>query len=399
MHQTQTAIIGAGPHGLSAAAHLSRAGAETTVFGDPMSFWRDNMPKGMLLRSNWGATSMADYEGPLSLDSYCRTTGIKPGIPVPLEDFIDYGMWVHKEAVPDVDRRMVERVERTDDGFLLTLDDETQMASRHVVVAGGIAPFTVRPNLLRSLPTELASHTGDYSDLAVLRGKSVLIIGAGQSATESAALLHEMGCEVEIVMRTDHIDWLHGETYRNMTGPLAPLLYAPTGVGPMGIARLVAFPDIFRRLPRKVQDRLSYLAVRPRAADWLMDRLKPIPIRFGTTVVGAEPKGDRLEVTLSDGTRREVDHLLYGTGYKVDITKYPFLDPALAGAVRKVDGYPVLKSGMESSIAGLHFLGAPAVWSFGPIQRFVSGSWYGASSVTAAITGRPRRRPNHIEKV
>jgi FAD-dependent urate hydroxylase len=398
VHQTHVAIIGAGPHGLSAAAHLGRAGVETTIFGDPMSFWRDHMPKGMLLRSNWGASSIADFEGPLSLDTYCSTTGIRPGLPIPLEDFIDYGIWVHKEAVPDVDRRMVQRVECRDDGFVLTLDDETQMACRRVVVAGGIAPFTVRPDFASGLRPELASHTGDHSDLGKLRGKSVLVVGAGQSATESAALLNEMGSPVELVMRTDHIDWLHGETYRNMTGPLAPLLYAPTGVGPMGIARLAGFPDAFRRLPRRAQDRLSYLAVRPRAADWLADRLAEIPMNFGVTVAGVKPSGKRLEVTLSDGTKRKVDHLLYGTGYKVDVTKYPFLDPALSSALRKVDGYPVLRSGLESSIPGLHFIGAPAVWSFGPAMRFVSGSWFGAASVTADITGRPRRRPVHKEK-
>lgn len=395
MHHTDNIVIGAGPHGLAAAAHLGREGAETLVFGDPMSFWRDNMPKGMLLRSNWGATSIADYEGPLSLDSYCRTTGIKPGIPVPLEDFIDYGLWVHKEAVPDIDRRMVERVERKDGSFVLTLDDETQMAARRVIVAGGIAPFTVRPPEFRELPPELASHTGDHNDLAEFRGKTVMVVGAGQSATESAALLNELGAEVELIMRTDHIDWLHGETYRKMTGPFAPMLYAPTGVGPMGIARLVGFPDAFRRMPRRAQTRLGYLATRPRAADWLMDRLADIPKKLGTWVVRTEPDGDRVKVTLSDGTTREVDHVLYGTGYRVDITKYPFLDPALSGAVRKVEGYPVLRPGLESSVPGLHFVGAPATWSFGPAMRFVSGSWFGAASLTAGITGKPRRRPAH----
>jgi FAD-dependent urate hydroxylase len=395
MHQADVVIIGAGPHGLAAAAHLSRVGVEATVFGDPMSFWRDNMPTGMLLRSSWGASSISEYDGPLSLDSYSRTTGIEPGVPVPVEEFVDYGLWVHKEAVPDVDQRVVTRVQRVGDGFVLTLDDETQMASPRLVVAAGIAPFAHRPNVLKKLPPELASHTGDHSDLSSFRGKEVLVIGAGQSATESAALLHEAGCRAELIMRTDHIDWLHGETYRNMSGPLAPLLYAPTGVGPMGIARLVGFPDFFRQLPRRVQNRLAYLAVRPRAADWLMDRLSDVPITFGNSVVGARSHGDRLTVTLSDRTTREVDHLLFGTGYRVDIMKYPFLDPELALGTRKVGGYPVLRPGMESSVPGLHFLGAPAVWSFGPTMRFVSGSWYGAASLTAGITGTPRRRPTH----
>ena len=90
---------GAGPHGLAAAAHLGRAGVETTVFGDPMCFWR-TMPKGMLLRSNWTATSIAEYDGPLSLDSYCTETGSDFHLPVPLDRFIDYGMWVQNRFVP-----------------------------------------------------------------------------------------------------------------------------------------------------------------------------------------------------------------------------------------------------------------------------------------------------------
>ena len=63
---------------------------------------------------------------------------------------------------------------------------------------------------------------------------------------------------------------------------------------------------------------------------------------------------------LSDGSARTVDHLLFGTGYRVDIHRYPFLDPALVLQIRSVGGYPVLRPGMESSVPGLHFLGAPA---------------------------------------
>jgi hypothetical protein len=51
--------------------------------------------------------------------------------------------------------------------------------------------------------------------------------------------------------------------------------------------------------------------------------------------------------------------------------------------VRRVGGYPILGRGFESSIPGLHFLGAPAAWSFGPTMRFVSGSWYAARQLAA----------------
>jgi cation diffusion facilitator CzcD-associated flavoprotein CzcO len=50
MTDTDVAIIGAGPHGLAAAAHLRRAGVATHIFGEPMSFWQ-GMPAGLLLRT------------------------------------------------------------------------------------------------------------------------------------------------------------------------------------------------------------------------------------------------------------------------------------------------------------------------------------------------------------
>src|SRR4051794_8692219 len=105
------AVIGAGPHGLSAGVHLRRAGIEAQVFGDAMSFWR-GMPKGMCLRSNWSATNIAEPTGEFSLDSYQRQTGDRFGSPVPLDRFIDYGMWFQRCAVPDLDRRLVTRVDR-----------------------------------------------------------------------------------------------------------------------------------------------------------------------------------------------------------------------------------------------------------------------------------------------
>ena len=49
---TDLLIVGAGPFGLALAAAASDAGVEHVVVGEPMSFWRDHMPAGMLLRSD-----------------------------------------------------------------------------------------------------------------------------------------------------------------------------------------------------------------------------------------------------------------------------------------------------------------------------------------------------------
>jgi FAD-dependent urate hydroxylase len=389
MTDTNVAIIGAGPYGLAAAAHLRRAGIDVQIIGQPMSFWR-SMPGGLLLRSNWTATCIAEYQGELSLDSFCAATGTSFNRPVPLDRFIDYGMWVQRQVAPDVDRRLVEALEAGPGGFRLTLADGTAMSARRVVVAAGIELFADRPAVAAGLPPELASHTGDHRDFRRFRGAEVLVVGGGQSALECAALLHESGARAEVAVRQDHMHWLHGGKYHRMLGRYARLVYAPTDVGPMGLSRLVAVPDLFRQLPRRAQDPLAYRAIRPAGAAWLPQRLTEVPIKLGRTMVSATARDGELHITFADGDTQAVDHLLFGTGYRVDITRYPFLTAALTARIRRAGGYPLLGRGMESSVPGLHFLGAPAAWSFGPIMRFVSGGWYTGRALVRTIAGPSR---------
>jgi cation diffusion facilitator CzcD-associated flavoprotein CzcO len=351
-----------------------------------MDFWR-TMPDGMLLRSNWTATSIAEYVGPLSLTSYCESTGTNIHRPVPLNDFIDYGMWVAAGAAPDVDRRRVVSIEQEPGGFALALEDGERIAAHKVVVAGGISPFVNRPDVAAHLPRELASHTADHRDFSGFKGKQVLVVGGGQSALECAALMREAGASVEVFSRARRINWLHGAKYHQKFGRFEHLAYAPTDVGPMGVSRIVSVPDLFRRLPRSVQDRMAYRAIRPAGADWLRPRLTEVPIHVSRPVVAAEARGDSVTIRFGDGASRVVDHVMFGTGYRVDVAKYPFLPESLTRRVEQVNGYPVLRKGMESSVHGLHFLGAPAAWSFGPVMRFVCGGWYGAESVTQKLAG------------
>ena len=391
MTDTNVAIIGAGPYGLTAATYLRRAGVDVHVIGQPMSFWQ-NMPAGLLLRSNWIASCIAEYEGELSLDSFCAATGASFGQPVPLDRFIDYGMWVQQKVAPDVDRRMVDALAAGPGGFRLKLADGTTISARRVVVAAGIELFANRPAIAAELPPELASHTGDHRDFRRFNGARVLVVGGGQSALECAALLHESGAQTEVAVRRDLIHWLHGGKYQRMLGRFSPLVYAPPDVGPMGLSRLVAVPDLFRRLPRRAQDPLAYRSIRPAASIWLPPRLREVPIKLGRAVASATERDGQVRITFADGDTQTVDHVLFGTGYRVDITRYPFLTPDLTARIRRAGGYPVLGRGMESSVPGLHFLGAPAAWSFGPILRFVSGGWYTGRALVRTIAG-PSRLP------
>jgi len=172
----EVAVVGAGPYGLSVAAHLRRAGIATHVFGEPMGFWRHNMPNGMLMRSPWRATHLSDPGRAFSLDAYASTCGIDGSAHLSLEKFVAYGAWFQRHAVPDVDRRAVALIEGAKDGFRLQLADGDSLSADRVIVATGLLNQDYRPPLFRDLPRALASHTSEHADLSAFRGKRVAVI-------------------------------------------------------------------------------------------------------------------------------------------------------------------------------------------------------------------------------
>ncbi len=393
MSNCDVAIIGAGPYGLSAAAHLRTVkGLDVRVFGQPMSFWDRQMPRGMLLRSNWTATQIVGPDPSLSLEAFQDASGTKFYMPVPLERFVEYGKWYQSQAVPDLDQRAVSRIESDANGFCLTLNDGEVLRARRVIVAAGIACFAWRPPEFDKLPSTLASHTSEHRDLRGFAGKKVLIVGGGQSALESAALVREAGGEPEVISRSQEIHWLQGwaskTLHHRMGGFVRRVLYAPTDVGPAGISQLLARPDLVRCLPRNLQDRLRKRAVRPAGARWLVERLQGVPIQLGRSVSSVQTVGEQVKLRLDDGTERIVDHVLLGTGYRVNVSKYDFLSAKLKESIRCFNGYPVLKAGLETSVAGLHILGAPAAWSFGPLMQFVSGTHYASQALVRCVAGQ-----------
>src|SRR6266478_4147201 len=390
MRGCDIAIIGAGPYGISASAHLRTIkGLDVHTFGEPMVFWQHNMPKGMLLRSGWEASHIADPNKSLTLDIFRKESRNHFSSPVPLDRFVNYGLWHQQHSVPDLDRRKIVTVEPGARGFRLILEDGESVLANRVVIAAGISSFIWRPPEFDNVPPALATHTSEHVDFEKFSGKEVLVIGGGQSALESAALLHESGVTVEIVARAHQIRWLGGivsrTIHRGFGSKISKLLYAPTDVGPAGISQIVARPDLVRRFSRPIQDWLRKRSIRPAGASWIVERLKSVPMSLGRSSIRAVEVGGRVKVQLDDGSARTVDHVLLGTGYKVDISKYPFLDPKLANSISRFGGYPRLTDGFESSIPRLHFLGAPAIWSFGPLMQFVVGTHYASRTLLRYI--------------
>jgi lysine/ornithine N-monooxygenase len=384
----EVAVIGAGPYGLSAAAYLRAARIETRVFGIPMEFWREHMPEGMLLRSSWEASHLSDPKHAFTLDAYQAACNTRLSTPIPLRDFIHYGKWFQQQAVPEVDACNVTRVEPNAKGFRLYSGETELVHARRVVVATGLARFAYRPPLFDSMPSSLVSHASDNCDLCHFAGQKVVVVGGGQSALETAVLMHEAGAEVEVLARAPFIRWLgRSDWLRHLPKPLNYVFFPPSDVGPPGLNWLVALPDLFRRLPHEWQRPMAFRAIRPAVSGWVRPRAQNLRITTGCQIVTAVAQDGQICLRLGDGTGRCVDHVVLATGYRVDVARLDFLAPGLVQGIRREEGYPLLAPGFESSVAGLHLLGAAAARSFGPLMRFVAGTGYAARALTKGVAG------------
>jgi len=369
-------IVGAGPYGLSNATYLKNRGLGIAVFGEPMSFWQDHMPAGMFLRSNWAASHISDPHKKFTLDRFKADTGRQFTNPTPLECFVEYGHWFQQNAVPEVQRRQVIAVERNGTGFNVTLDDGQRATSRRVIVATGIAPFPYIPPQLEGLPKSHVTHSSDHRDLSVFRGKQMLVVGGGQSGLDAARILSAHGAQAEVVAKEPKLNWVGEHVWLHKLGFLSWMMYSKFDVGPAGISRLVGFPNQFRKLPRMMQDRISKRAIRAAGTGWQRPQLSKVTITMGCQVTFAEISGGKVHLKLSNGTDRLVDHVIVATGYRVDSCRYQFFGPEIQQNLKTKKGYPVLARGLESSVPGLHFVGKPAAWSYGPLLNFISGSHF-----------------------
>jgi putative flavoprotein involved in K+ transport len=307
----EAVVIGAGPAGLAAAAMLGKRGVETLVL--------DRAP-------DVGASWRAHYDR-LHLHTVRWLSGL-PGKPISRSE----GPWVAREGVV----RYLERYAR-EFGLRVRTGAEAQGVERHgeewtvatsggpirarwVVVATG---FNGRPHLpdwkgKDSFEGELI-HSSGYRNPEPYRGRSVLVVGTGNSGAEICVDLVEGGA---------------GGVFLSVRTP------------PNILRRDVAgFPTqalgvVMRRLPVRVVDRMTALAQRvtvgdlskhglPRAPRGMYSRAvqdDQIPIldvglidllkRGRVEVVGAVEGFEGADVILAEGERLRPDAVIAATGFR-----------------------------------------------------------------------------------
>lgn len=381
---TDIAIVGAGPYGLSIAAHLRSLGISHRVFGRPMETWRERMPEGMLLKSDGFASNLSSPDPAYSLKAFCELRGIPyedAAEPVRLGTFIEYGLWFQRHLVPEIDSRRVVRIERGNANFSIQLEDGDRFEARRVVLAVGIRDFAWIPPQLETLPATFLTHSSKHQNTSDFSGREVAIIGSGASAMDLAALLHEQGAKVCIIARSREISF---HTPPSTTKPSfwQQIRNPSSGLGPGWRSRLYTeAPALFRYLPAKLRLRIVREHLGPIGGCPMQERVMgKVPMVLGARNVTANVVGDRVQLLYLDWNchRAEhmTDHVIAATGYRPDVKKLKFLGSSIQKQLRTLSDTPVLSSSFESSVPGLYFVGPAAANSFGPMMRFTLGADY-----------------------
>ena len=389
--ECDTAVIGAGPYGLSVAAHLHGRGADFRIFGRPLDTWRTAMPQGMYLKSDGFASNLSAPEPGASLADFCLEQDLPyhpTDLPVPLETFVAYGLDFQRRYVPNLEEHTVTSVERDGRGFRLGLDTGEELRAKQVVVAAGITHFASMPQIVDGLSPELVSHSSAHRDLSGFAGQQVTVIGAGASAVNLAVWLARAGARSRLVARTPSVHFSSPPSGERRT-VLARLHKPGSGLGPGWRSRASCdAPDLFRFVPARWRPEIVRRHLGPSSAWHLKEPFEStVELVAGRSLQRVEAAQDGVRMVLASAQGEppvtvESDHVICATGYRADVQRLGFLGPSVRSELRTLARTPVLSRRFESSVPGLYFLGLSAAVSFGPMMRFMFGDEFAARRIT-----------------
>jgi thioredoxin reductase len=390
---SEVLIIGAGPFGLSISTHLRAIGVDHRIVGRPMDTWRAHMPIGMNLKSEPYASDISAPKAGYDVESYSRQHGLdyvdRIG-PLPLDRFLGYADWFTEQLVPDVADVTVTEVRPVDGGYRVSFAEAEPVSARQVVIATGVLPYAHIPSELADLPADLVTHTRDHHDLARFQGRKVAVLGAGQSAMETAALLHENGADTRLVVRGKSINFV--ERNPDQLSGLGRIRRPVTKLCEGWHCAFWNTPAAFRLLPQDMRITKARTVLGPSGSWWLKDRVEGVvEVLTSHRVREAVPEGSGVKLRF-DGQQPDidVDHVIAGTGFRIDPARLAFLPEQLRVQIATINGFPVVSRNGESSVPGLYFTGAPTAVSLGPSSRFMAGTHNLASRLAQSVARRAK---------
>jgi hypothetical protein len=389
MSTSETVIVGAGPYGLSIAAHLRAAGIPYQLFGSTLESWRAFMPAGMILKSEPFASNLWDPRRKFTLQRFAAEAKIPyehSGRPLSLAKFLDYAEWFRQRAVGEPNPAKVQRITGSAGEFTLEFANQAPVKARRVILATGHMAFRYVPSELAGLAEPLCFHSTRIGDPRAFAGRDVTIVGAGQSALESAALLHEAGAVVRLIARAERLIWNPAPSANRRS--LFDSIRRPEsglGYGWRSVA-VCELPQVFRRLfPAPKRHRFVAGSWGPTGAWWLRNRFEDrVNTLLSSRIRSASPVGERIRLVVDQPggpSEIETDHVICGTGFKVDVDRMDLLDAALRTSIAREGAAPLLDAHFETSVGGLFIVGIASAPTFGPVMRFM----FGAKHVAPAL--------------
>ena len=342
-----------------------------------MDTYRAHTPFGMLMKSEPYASTIASPDGKYDVAEYCGSHGLdyvdRVG-PLTRERFLEYANWYTKQLVPGVRDETVTDVSQVDGGFRVSFADAQPITARQVIVATGVLPYQHIPAELAGLPEELVTHVakhmtwassraagwpwwrrpvGDRDGHVAARGRG------GRPAHRPDPALNWSAANPEHLSALGHIK---RPVTQLCEGWHCAFWYQPRA---------------FRMLPENVRIVKAKTVLGPNGSWWLKDRVVGVvDVLPGHRIKEAVPHG-QWRAPHARGLRQsqaDFDHVIAGTGYRVDLARLPFLPQQLRTAIKSLNGHPVVNRNGETSVPGLYFAGAPTVLFIGPSARFIAGT-------------------------
>ncbi len=357
-------IVGAGPYGVSLANVLQAQGVDFALYGRPFELWKEHTFSGQDLRSDAHTSEIYDPQQRFAFKRYVNRTSpeqaasiLKGRIPTPV--FQRYLEFVRDNLTYPLHALFLKNLTRLPQGFAATFEDGSTVAAKRVVLATGIQAHAWLPDDLQALGPGCVIHSWNTKELEALRGKRILVVGAGQAAAESVANLKQ----------ANSVSWLV---------PHEPVFYSEPLNLPVPVFKMILkLSPAFYHLPLWAKTLWGRQYVLPTITpDHRTLWSNPdVPKYFGKThTLGLKRKGTNLVTQAGES----FDHIVACTGYRFNLANLDYLDAQMRSEMRQRNGVPVLNSRFESSIPGLYFVGGIAEPSFGPAQRFMMGSVHAA---------------------
>ena len=401
-HVHDVAIVGAGQHGIATAFALRLAGVRDVVMLEQSApgaegIWR-RFARMQTLRTPKHVTGPELGFPSLSVRAWFEARFGESAWAalgkIGRQEWHDYLLWLGERLETPVQHGWrVTGLAPLDDAVLALTAEQAdgtprRILARHVVLATGMdgnGAWAVPRIVSDTLPRDRYAHTAEQIDFAALAGRRVVVVGAGASAFDNAAVALEHGAaRVDLLARRAALPRVNPNRWIEFAG----------------------FLQHFAELPDALKWRymrsLFTLSQPPPQETW--DRCAAFPgfrVHLGAPLDTVAMDGDGIRLTTPGGAFR-ADFLILGTGIAVDLARRPELATLAPHAALWRDRYAPPRGEEHATMAGFPYLGPDCAFTpKGPGDGWVSrvrSVSFGSLVSTVSSAGISMLRPT-VERI